>query len=81
MAENITVKYFPEDKLINGLPVNAGDYTVKIAVNEGDFYYPTTGDPALSKLVFYNKETYLIHQIFQTESSQYPFHGPKKAMN
>ena len=44
MAENITVKYFPEDKLINGLPVNAGDYTVKIAVNEGDFYYPTTGD-------------------------------------
>ena len=29
MAENITVKYFPEDKLINGLPVNAGDYTVK----------------------------------------------------
>ena len=44
MAENITVKYFPEDKLINGFPVNAGDYTVKIAVNEGDFYYPTTGD-------------------------------------
>ena len=44
MAENITVKYFPKDKLINGLPVNAGDYTVKIAVNEGDFYYPTTGD-------------------------------------
>ena len=44
MKKNITVKYFPEDKLINGLPVNAGDYTVKIAVNEGDFYYPTTGD-------------------------------------
>lgn len=44
MEKNITVKYFPEDKLINGLPVNAGDYTVKIAVNEGDFYYPTTGD-------------------------------------
>ena len=38
MAENITVKYFPEDKLINGFPVNAGDYTVKIAVSEGEFY-------------------------------------------
>ena len=38
MAKKITVKYFPEDKLINGLPVNAGDYTVKIAVGEGDLY-------------------------------------------
>ena len=38
MAKKITVKYFPEDKLINGLPVNAGDYTVKIAVGEGKFY-------------------------------------------
>ena len=38
MAKKITVKYFPEDKLINDLPVNAGDYTVEIAVGEGDFY-------------------------------------------
>ena len=38
MAKNITVKYFPEDKLINGLPVNAGTYTVKINVKEGEFY-------------------------------------------
>ena len=38
MAKNITVKYFLEDKLINGLPVNAGTYTVKINVKEGEFY-------------------------------------------
>ena len=38
MGSNITVNYFSEDKLINGLPVNAGTYTVKINVNEGDFY-------------------------------------------
>ena len=44
MAKNIIVKYFLEDKLINGLPVNAGDYTVKIAVVEGEFYNSTTGD-------------------------------------
>ena len=50
----ITVKYFPEEKLINGLPVNAGDYTVKIAVNEGDFYYPTTGDLSDPNWCFYN---------------------------
>ena len=39
----IAVNYFLEDKLINGLPVNAGTYTVKINVNEGDFYNSITG--------------------------------------
>ena len=40
---DITVNYFLEDKLINGLPVNAGTYTVKINVDEGDFYNSITG--------------------------------------
>ena len=35
----ITVNYFLEDELINGFPVNAGTYTVKINIDEGDFYY------------------------------------------
>ena len=39
----IAVNYFLEDKLINGLPVNAGTYTVKINVDEGDFYNSITG--------------------------------------
>ena len=35
---NITVNYFLEDTLITGFPVNAGTYTVKINIDEGDFY-------------------------------------------
>lgn len=38
MGNSIKVNYFLEGNLINGLPVNAGTYTVKINVNEGDFY-------------------------------------------
>ena len=36
---DITVNYFLEDTLITGFPVNAGTYTVKINIDEGDFYY------------------------------------------
>mgnify|MGYP000287886658 FL=1 len=35
MGSNITVNYFHKDTLINGLPVNAGTYTVKIGIDEG----------------------------------------------
>ena len=35
---NITVNYFLEDTLITGFPINAGTYTVKINIDEGDFY-------------------------------------------
>ena len=40
---NITVNYFLEDTLITGFPVNAGTYTVKINIDEGDFYNSITG--------------------------------------
>ena len=43
MGSNITVNYFHKDKLINGLPVNAGTYTVKIDIDEGAFYNSITG--------------------------------------
>ncbi len=35
---NITVKYFSGDQSTNDCPVNAGTYTVKINVTQGDFY-------------------------------------------
>ena len=38
MGDNITVNYYLEGQLIEGLPVNAGTYTVKINIDEGDFY-------------------------------------------
>ena len=38
MGSIIKVNYFLEDNLINGLPVNAGTYTVKINIDEGNFY-------------------------------------------
>ncbi len=43
MGSNITVNYFHKDTLINGLPVNAGTYTVKIGIDEGAFYNSITG--------------------------------------
>ena len=43
MGSNITVNYFHKNKLINGLPVNAGTYTVKIDIDEGAFYNSITG--------------------------------------
>ena len=43
MGSNITVNYFHKDNLINGLPVNAGTYTVKIGIDEGAFYNSITG--------------------------------------
>ena len=43
MGSNITVNYFHKNNLINGLPVNAGTYTVKIGIDEGAFYNNITG--------------------------------------
>ena len=43
MGSNITVNYFHKNNLINGLPVNAGTYTVKIGIDEGAFYNSITG--------------------------------------
>lgn len=43
MGSNITVNYFHKNKLINGLPVNTGTYTVKIDIDEGAFYNSITG--------------------------------------
>ena len=43
MGSNITVNYSDKNKLINGLPVNAGTYTVKIDIDEGAFYNSITG--------------------------------------
>ena len=43
MGSNITVNYLSKNKLINGLPVNAGTYTVKIDIDEGAFYNSITG--------------------------------------
>ena len=34
----VTVKYFSGSEELDSVPVNAGDYTVKISVEEGDFY-------------------------------------------
>lgn len=34
----VTVKYYSGGELLDSVPVNAGDYTVKVSVKEGDFY-------------------------------------------
>lgn len=36
-AGDITVKYYKDDKLIDGVPTEAGTYTIKIDVSEGKF--------------------------------------------